>query len=179
MQIDSPDPSDKQQEILRVQIQAVRSGHRGTILDALRTIRTESNVSILPELFELLVEQEDEEISREIISLLNDLKSEDAVPVLAEAVIDPAYESVAHLLVAACWQNGLSYGKYADNFIRAALEGSYQTALEAFSVMEEAVGDLSEIKRESLIRILKDGMLRSDDQKKILLRELVRVLEQY
>ena len=81
------DPADQSQENLRAQIRAIRSGHRGTILDAMKTIRTESSVAILPELFELLVDQEDEEINREVISLLNDLKSEEAAPVLAEALI--------------------------------------------------------------------------------------------
>jgi len=179
MQIASPDSTDNQQETLRGQIRALRSGHRGTILDTIKTIRTESSVTILPELFDLLVDQEDEEISREIVSVLNDLKSEDAAPVLAEALTNPVYEPVAHLLAAACWQNGLSYGKFADNFVMAALKGSYQTALEAFSVLEEAVGELSEEKRESLIRTVKHGMLRAEDQKKTLLRELVRILVQY
>ena len=49
-------------------------------------------------------------------SLLRDLKTEDAIPVLVDAIENPEYQPITTLLVAACWQNGLAYGKYAETF---------------------------------------------------------------
>ncbi len=105
-------PKDK----LKGQISAIRSGNRTTVMDALKDIRGDSNIDILPELFELLLEQEDEEIMHEVSSLLNDLKLQEAAPVLAEALANPDYEPITRILASACWQNGLSYGKYAESF---------------------------------------------------------------
>jgi hypothetical protein len=179
MQLTTVDPDNSKKERLKRQIQALRSGNRITILDAMREIRTESSISILPELFDLLLDQEDEEIIREISSLLNDLKTKEAAQVLAVAIDNPAYKPITTLLVAACWQNGLSYGPYADSFARVAIEGSFETAIEAFTVLEEAVGELEQQERDRLSKMIKHGLLEADDQKKLLLRELVKVIETY
>lgn len=173
------DPDNSKKDRLRGQVQALRSGNRITILDALKEIRTESSISILPDLFDLLVDQEDDEIIRGISSLLNDLKTQEAAGVLAEAIGNPEYQSITTLLGAACWQNGLSYGKFADTFAKVAIDGSFETAIEAFTVLEEAVGDLDQDERNRLSKMIKHGLREADEQKKLLLRELVKVIETY
>jgi hypothetical protein len=179
MQLTPIDPDNSIKDRLRDQVQALRSGNRITILDALREIRTESSISILPDLFDLLVDQEDDEIIRGISSLLNDVKKQEAAEVLAEAIGNPAYQSIATILAAACWQNGLSYGKFAETFTKVAIDGSFETAIEAFTVLEAAVGDLDQEERDRLSKMIKYGILEANEQKKLLLRELVQVIETY
>lgn len=164
---------------LKGQINALRSGNRTTILDALKEIRKDSNVDILPDLFDLLLEQDDEQIISETSSLLNDLKLKEAAPVLAEALANPAYEPISRILAAACWQNGLSYGKYAESFTRLIIKADLETAIELFTVLEEAVGELDPEERAKLILRIKHGMSGSDEHKKLLLRELVKSIESY
>ena len=172
-------PAGPMNNVLRNQIRALRSGNRRSILEAIREIRRESNVSILPELFGLLLDQEDEEIIRAASSLLNDLKIQDAVPVICEAISNPEYGPISTLLVSACWQNGLSYAKYADTFVKVAIEGSYEAAIEAFSVLEETVGALEQQDRDRLSAEVSRGLQSSDEQKSILLRELIRMMQTY
>jgi HEAT repeat protein len=175
-------PSDndrKKGESLKGQITRLRSGHRSSILEALKDIRMDSQPSILPEVFDLLVSQEDEEIRLEAATLLNDLKMAEAAPILAEAVGNAEYASIQKILVAACWQNGLSYGPYAEVFVKAALEGSYETCIEAYTVLEEAVGELDEHAREKLAASLRQGLVDAPEEKQLLLRELVRSIETY
>ncbi len=179
MQLTPIENRDDKKTRLKGQIRAIHSGNRTTILDAIKEIRGESSISILPELFDLLVDQEDEEIIHAISSLLNDLKLEEAAQVLAGAIDDPAYQSIAKILVASCWQNGLSYGAYADRFVRVAIEADFETAIEAFTVLEEVVGELELEEREKLSKMIKHGLLKADDQKKLLLRELVKAIETY
>lgn len=174
------DTEKNSKEQLKRQINAIRSGNRGSIMDALKEIRMESNIAILPELFDLLLEQEEnEEIVQEVASLLNDLKIQEAAPLLAEALENPTYEPITRILTAACWQNGLVYGKYASSFVRLAISSDYETAIEAFTVLEEAVGDLAPEEREKLVKEIKHGMSGAPEQKKLLLRELVKTIEQY
>jgi hypothetical protein len=179
MQLEPVDPQQKKNERLTRQIKALRSGNRTTILDAIREIRSDSDVSILPELIQLLPEQEDDEITLAVSSLLNDLKMQDAVPFLVEALSDPEYQPVAQIIAAACWQNGLSYGKYASVFVDAAIRGNYQTTIEAFTVLEETVGELEKKEREELIATIKHQLSAVDEQKKLLLRELIKVITNY
>ncbi|MCP4313072.1 MAG: hypothetical protein GY790_17575 [Bacteroidetes bacterium] len=173
------DKENNKNEQLKGQINAIRSGNRTSIMDAMKEIRAGSSTAILPELFDLLMEQEDEEIIEEVSSLLNDLKIQEAAAILAEALENPAYQTITRILTAACWQNGLSYAKYADTFAQLCISADYETAIEAFTVLEEAVGDLEPEEREKLVLSIKHGMSGTDENKKLLLRELVKTIESY
>jgi hypothetical protein len=179
MQMSAAEKENEKKQRLERQIGALRSGNRTAILEALREIRSESSTSILPELFDLLLDQEDEEIKRETASLLNDLKSAEAGQVLAEAIARPEYRPIAAILVAACWQNGLPYGEYAETFADIAVKGDYQTAIEAFTVLEEAVGELDAKERKKISDRIRHGLRESSGDKTLLLRELIKVIESY
>ena len=164
---------------LKQQIASLRSNNRSAILETLKELRSEGDVSVLPELFNLMLIQEDEEIMNEIAALLNDLKDKEAAEVLAEAIANPEYEKIQTNLIAACWQNGLSYGKHIATFVDVVVSGDYSTAIEAFTVVEEAVGDLEQEERAALVRSLKSKLPQLEELKKPLFVELVKVIESY
>jgi len=173
------DPDKRQQEKLKHQIAALRSGNKTAILGSLKEIRSEGDVSVLPELFNLLLDQEDLQIIAEATTLLNDLKEQKAAPVLAGAINNPEYKAIVQVLVAACWQNGLSFGSYLDQFVEVAIREDYATAIEAFTVIEGAIGEVEEEQRERSIQTLQKHLPDTDDQKRSLLRELVKVISNY
>ena len=164
---------------LKQQIASLRSNNRSAILETLKELRSEGDVSVLPELFNLMLIQEDEEIMNEIAALLNDLKDKEVAEVLAEAIANPEYEKIQTNLIAACWQNGLSYGKHIATFVDVVVSGDYSAAIEAFTVVEEAVGDLEQEERTALAGSLKSKLQQVDEQKKPLFVELVKVIETY
>ena len=164
---------------LKEQIASLRSNNRSAILGTIKDLRSVGDVSVLPELFNLMLIQEDEEILGEISALLNDLKNKDAAEILAHAIGNPEYKQIQTSLVAACWQNGLSYSKYLPVFVSVVISGSYDAAIEAFTVIEEAVGELEPGEREQLVRSLKSKIDQIEDQKKTLFVELVKVIENY
>jgi HEAT repeat protein len=163
----------------KLQIQALRSGNHSAIRSTLKELRIHGKVSILPEIFDLLADQEDEELLLEISSFLNDLKDQEAAEQLSRAIISPEYKAVQTPLVAACWQNGLSYGKFIASFVEVVLSGSYTAAIEAFTVIEEAIGELEDKERAKVVTKLKSGMLEADEQKQALISELIKVVESY
>ena len=66
-----------------------------------------------------------------------------------------------------------------DTFVEVVLSGEYDAAIEAFTVIEEAIGDLELIERERLVSDIKSRIQDADDQKKPLLSELVQVIRDY
>lgn len=164
---------------LKQQIEALRSNNRSAILDTIKELRSDGDISVLPELFNLLLIQEDEEIRASITSLLNDLKEKESAEILARAIANPEYEKIRTDLVAACWQNGLSYGKHIPVFVDVVVSGSYDAAIEAFTVIEEAVGELEKEERSTLVQHLKSKLEQVEDQKKSLFVELVKIIETY
>ena len=173
--MDSQDSNKK----LRQQIASLRSSNRSAILETLKELRSDGDISVLPELFNLMLIQEDEEVLGEITTLLNDLKDKEAAAFLAEAIANPEYEKIQTDLVAACWQNGLAYGLHIATFVNVVLAGSYSAAVEAFTVIEEAVGELDQQQRAALVSSLKSKLQQVEDQKKTLFVELVKVVESY
>ena len=170
---------EKENDKLRAQIQSLRSGNRSAILSTLKEFRVHGHISILPDLFDLLVEQESEEIIAEITSLLNDLKDQEGADLLSKAIANPDYREVQAHLVAACWQNGLAYGKYVDTFLEVVITGEYSAAIEAFTVIEEAVGDLEPNQKDRMVKKFKARLKEVDDEKKPLISELIKVIERY
>lgn len=170
---------EKSNDKLRAQIQSLRSGNRSAIISTLKEFRKHGHISILPDLFDLLLEQESEEIISEITSLLNDLKDQDGAELLSKAIANPEYSKILTHLVAACWQNGLAYGKYIDTFAEVVITGEYSAAIEAFTVIEEAIGDLDINQRGRMVKRFKARLKEVDDEKKPLLSELVKVIETY
>ena len=82
-------------------------------------------------------------------------------------------------LVAACWQNGLSYGPYIDTFAEVVITGEYTAAIEAFTVIEEAVGELEQNQRDQIVKRLKSRLQEADELNKPLVVELVKVIDTY
>ena len=164
---------------LKQQIASLRSSNRSAILDTIKELRSEGDVSILPELFNLMLIQEDEDILGELVKLLNDLIDKAAAEVLAEAIVNPEYEKIQTPLVAACWQNGLSYDKHIASFVDVVISGDYSAAVEAFTVIEEAVGELEQEEQKVLVRSLKSKLQEVEEQKKPLFVELIKVIESY
>ena len=164
---------------LKHQIDILRSNNRSAILETIQELRGEGDVSVLPELFNLMLVQEDPDILREIESLLNDLKDKEASEILARAIADPEYKKIQLVLLAACWQNGLSYTKQLSTFVEVVVSGDYPAAVEAFTVIEEAVGELEPGERNALARKLKSKSAEVEEEKKPLFAALVKIIEAY
>lgn len=171
-------PEERTQR-LRHLINTLRSNNRSAILETIKELRIEGDVSVLPELFNLMLIQEDPEIHREIGSLLNDLKDKEASEILARAIANPEYKKIQLVLLAACWQNGLSYAKQLPTFVEVVVSGDYPAAVEAFTVIEEAVGELGPTERSALANRLKSKIAEVEEQKKPLFAALVKVIETY
>lgn len=171
--------SENSNSKLAEQIQSLRSNNKTAILGTLKELRIKGSISILPDLFQVMLVQEDEQILGEISALLNDLKDQDAAEVLAAAIANPEYQKIQSTLVAACWQNGLSYGKYLGIFAEVLISATYTTAIEAFTVLEEALGEVDETMREKLSSRLKTRLNELDDLKKSLLEELIKSIDAY
>ena len=171
--------SENSQNKLQGQIQSLRSSNKNAILGTLKELRTKGNVSILPELFQLMLVQEDEQILGELTAFLNDLKDKEAAEILVTAIANPEYEKIQRTLVAACWQNGLSYGKFLGIFAEVLISADYETAIEAFTVLEEAVGEVDQPARDKLYTRLLSRVDEVDELKKPLLTELIRTIKAY
>lgn len=171
--------SKESQNKLQAQIQSLHSGNKSAILTTLKELRSLGNVSILPDLFQVMLVQEDEQIVGELTNFLNDLKDPEAAEVLAKAVANPEYKAIQTVLTAACWQNGLAYGKHLGIFAEVLITADYVTALEAYTVLEEAIGEVEAVERQKLSYQLKSKLDKVDKELKPLVVAMVNTIDSY
>ncbi|HEX2394553.1 MAG TPA: hypothetical protein VHI78_04365, partial [Bacteroidales bacterium] len=81
--------------------------------------------------------------------------------------------------VAACWQSGLDFSSYLQVFAGLFIQGDYSTALEAFTVIEESLGNATEDEVYACIQFLKESEYLVSDEKLPLYRELQKVVEKF
>jgi HEAT repeat protein len=147
------------------------------ILTTLHEIRNAGSVKILPILFNLVNKNTDQQIRNEILKLISEMKSQEAVPLIAESLEKNDYGDYLPAFIAACWQSGLDFSKHLRIFAGLFIQADYKSALESFTVIEEAINNASETEIYECIRFLKDAECMVTDEKLPLFRELRMVVE--
>lgn len=58
------------------------------------------------------------------------------------------------MLVSSCWQSGLDYTEYSNDFANIFIRGDYKTALECFTIIGESVKNMERNKKIEIIELL-------------------------
>ena len=81
--------SDKEKQLREKEkqfVQTLRSGNTKAILETIKEIREHGRITIITEIIDLLLDTDNDEIKDSASALLNDLKSQEAVPSIVAAV---------------------------------------------------------------------------------------------
>lgn len=146
-----------------------------TVISAIRVLEEHGNKTYLPILFELLIAHTEKSVRDEIQKLLGNIKDKESVLVFIEALKTPKYASIRKEITTACWQNGMDYSPHMDVFTDLVINENWETAFEAFTVIE----NFEEIPPEVNIKDLKLKIARAlktaDEQKQYFLEEILRM----
>lgn len=115
------------------------------VLAAIKKNRKEGNSATFKALLDTLKETDEPTVEASIIEFLYDLKDEESVPVLIQAIEDEEMTYYHSFLVAAFWQSAIDGSEHLDVFVRAAIKGEYMTSLEALTVVENFDSSFSEM----------------------------------
>jgi hypothetical protein len=148
------------------------------ISKAIKSLREESPFKGAVELLTSYYDSRSEiSIKRLIAEFFNDLKD----PSLCEEVITEIKRDIRpetmRMLVTSCWQSGLDYTGYFQDFTKLFLSGDYMTALECFTVLECSAANLTKSEKETIIKTIKENTRSISGDKKKLAIELISILE--
>jgi HEAT repeat protein len=160
-------------------ITSFESSNTERILKSLYEVRNSGSIKILPVLLNLLNDRTDSEINTEIIRLVSELKSPEAVPVIAKSLKENDFGNYEDDIIAACWQSGLDFSSYLSVFAEMFIKGDYSSALESFTVIEETLINATEDEVYACIHFLKEHEYMVSDEKMPLYRELQNVVQSY
>ena len=148
------------------------------VFKTLRKLRSIGNIGYIPELLNLLNKTENQSVRKELVLFIADVKNPRVVPFILSGLKDPGLKDVKGSIISACWQSGLDYSHDIELFVKLFFEGDYATALEAFTVIEEAAINLSRSELNQVLDLLQKGLSKVNEEKKTLALELVRLIEE-
>ena len=163
--------------IVRKWNEALESPDPDQAIQAIYEIRNSGSIKMLPVLFQMLKKETPMIIRSEILKLLGDLKTQDAVPVIASSLENMDFGEQLPGFVAACWQSGLDFSGHLHVFAKLFINSDYLTSLEAFTVLEESFPNATDEARADCIRFLRHSENLVIDDKLALFRELRKVIE--
>ena len=142
---------ENKQDILK----QLSSNDMDIVRGAIEQIKQEGDISIVPELLDILLQSQDTNIITNLTALLSDVKESDFKTVLMDKLINaPAGSGKANLL-RICWESAIDFSEYLDVFVDMLLHEDFIAALEASTVIENLHGNIPEEKIHIAIQRLK------------------------
>lgn len=157
-------------------IRMLQSENPASVTEAVEEIQESGNVAYLPALLDRLVSATDEGIRKSITGLLGGLKHREVIPVLMSAIQDHRYAGELRTLVSVCWENGLDYSEYLPVFVDLVIEKEFLVAFEAYTVIMNMTGKISNAVHERENRKIKQALQAEDNNKNDLLQDLLDFL---
>ncbi len=168
---------DKQSSLEREWNRALESLDPEQAIPTIYEIRNSGSIKMLPVLFQMIKKETPLIIRTEILNLLGEIKSKDAIPVIASSLEQMDFGEQLPGFLAACWQSGLDFSNYLPVFAKLFIESDYLTSLEAFTVLEESFPNATDQARADCLRYLRHSEHLVIDDKLALFRELRKVIE--
>jgi hypothetical protein len=155
----------------------LNGGNTNKIIEAIKSLREEIPYEGA---IGLLIDHYHRSINntvRKLISdFMNDIKDQSVRPEVVAELKKYDNSETLRMLVSSCWQSGLDYSEFSDEFVRVFLAGDYMTAIECFSVIESSAHNLSRAKKDKIISMMHQNISGSADEKTGLIHELIAVL---
>jgi HEAT repeat protein len=157
-------------------LQGLQSADSLKVIEILEDLRVSGKVSDIPILIELLHLTQNPEIKSKITSLFANLKENDAIPLIVEAIQNQKYAPELQKLVSSCWENGLDYSKYLALFVGLLIENEFLVAFEAYTVIMNMVSNIDQSKIDLEIDRLEKALPNSVEEKKALMLDVIDFL---
>lgn len=147
-----------------------------SVLAKIRELKKTGKASILSHILDLLKPDQKPEIKAEIFDLISNLRHQQSVPVVVKYIKQLKGTGDLSPLIASCWQSQLDYSDYLETFADCFITGTYQDAIESFTVIEEMVVFSNNIKIDKCRTHLLKRQPEVEKEKQPLFSELIKIL---
>lgn len=159
--------------------QQLNSKDTKEVLDTIKEIRKTGHAHILPLLFNLVRKNPNQKVQEEVFLLLGQVKEKDCVNFVVEEISSGRSSKQISKIIASCWQSGLDYSKHILLFTKQFMLLDYQTAIEAFTVIEEWIHNSEKKDIQSCKNYLIGSISDITEEKKPLYSELIKLIDSY
>jgi hypothetical protein len=169
--------STTREEHQRLIIDLLSNGSDEKVVSLLIDLKESKSVFMLETLLELSTTNRSDVLKRAIIEFVSNVKNIEAVPIMVNFLTKSFPAKKVIDVVTMCWQSRLDFSKDLHIFFEILQKGNYQTAFEAFTVIENSLDCLNIDEISECIVNVKKGIISADRDKQLLLLEMVSLLE--
>lgn len=126
-----------------------------TVSGAIEELKENGDISIVPELLEILLHSNEPAIVTSITSWLSDVKDSSFKTVLIEKLINAPDKSNKSNLLRICWESAIDFSEFLEIFTDIMVGEDFINALEASTVIENLNGNIADEKIEMAIKRLR------------------------
>ena len=165
----------KQEETLR---KVFASNDEEKTVKAVKKLRENGHPELIVPLLDLLSSTENDTVFSTVVSLLNDLKDQDAAKPLIDALNDEKYEGIRIFILQTFWQSRLDALPYLDEIVNLAIKSDYMITLESLTIVESFKNAPTDEEIVEVNTQLKDAIM-DDPENKDLLAGMIDELNNY
>jgi hypothetical protein len=115
-------------------------------------------------------------IKEMISNFLNDIKEPNARKEIIDELRTEYSGETITMLVCSCWQSGLDYSGFSNDFAEIFVSGDFLTSLECFTVIEESLLNITDQDKSQIIKLLEKNIGEFSDEKASLTKTLISIL---
>ena len=147
------------------------------IIDGIKLLRESGKPEAVKLITNLLNTEISEEVKKECINFLNDIKDQMAIKYIDAAINSKPGKELLRILVSCAWQNNLDFSMHLETFVRIVLKEEYLIAFEAFTVIENNIDKLPADKANHIENMISTGLKSANKEKQPMIKELIEVIK--
>jgi len=169
---------NKDQDQIQNRADHLFTGDEEAILTNLEGLREKGNITSLGAILDHLTTQPSPQVKSKILSLIADIKIPGAAAIIAEFTFACSNPTIQQELISACWQSRLDFSSYFNRYIDLAIAGEMLLVLDVISLVEECCEKTTAQQMKVAISSIKKNLKGFDNQKQLLMSDLVGLLEE-
>lgn len=175
MDIPNNQLSEKQQVITK----NLLSMNDEQVISLVQEFRVNGELFIVEPLIEMLYSNRGQALKNSILEFIRDIKNQVAVIIITKSIQKHISDKYTTDLVSACWQSSLDFSDELPIFFDILCNGDYQIAFEAFTVIENSIGNVSQENISLFMATIESKLKTTPLEKQTLLTEMIVMLENF
>ena len=158
---------------------SLANGGKDAVLAVLEQIREIGVPKLLPALVKVYKSCGDDDIKMAVFKLLCDASQPGLVDEMAAAIAAETDANVKQMLVTSCWYSKIDYLPQLELFIDLVFDSPFELAFEAFTVVENRQGSITDERRAELIGYIVKRLAESTIGNESLAESLTEIVKNY
>jgi hypothetical protein len=149
------------------------------VISLIQDFRENGELFIVSPLIEMLYFKRGQVLKNSILDFIADIKNQDAVSIISQSIQKHMGDKNTSGLISACWQSNLDFSNEIPIFIDILCNADYQSSFDAFTVIENSIGNVSTEQIGLYITTIESRLKATPLDKKSLLTEMIVTLENF